>query len=417
MGSPQLDKTQSSQTSVASALRRLAMPVYLPWVGMSIGLGMLSVVLPLAMVDFGFGYGAISAVLGAVGVGSAIAAVPSGSLVAHLGERRTMVTGLVGVVLSFLGLALSERPVALVALQFAAGASMVAMRIAAQTLITHTVVAEHRGRTLSMMGGIRRFGMFVGPLLGGVSIEWLGFSWSLVICGLLPTVGLLPLLSAQSLRYGVDVVRPSPVSIRRALALHWRKLLAVAAGPVLIMAVRRGRGVVLPLMAEELDVGPVLVGLVVSVGTGADLLLFPLAGYIMDTFGRLRAIVPAFGLMSLGLMLLAGAQGAAEVVVAGVIIGLGNGLSAGSMLTLGSDLAPAESPSQFMAGFAALQDWGMVLGPTLVGVVATAVGLRGAAAMLGMLVLFGVGLIVVTAGETRTPAMAASSNATNGRKT
>ncbi len=393
------------------------MPVYLPWVGMSIGLGMLSVVLPLAMVDFGFGYGAISAVLGAVGVGSAIAAVPSGSLVAHLGERRTMVTGLVGVVLSFLGLALSERPVALVALQFAAGASMVAMRIAAQTLITHTVVAEHRGRTLSMMGGIRRFGMFVGPLLGGVSIEWLGFSWSLVICGLLPTVGLLPLLSAQSLRYGVDVVRPSPVSIRRALALHWRKLLAVAAGPVLIMAVRRGRGVVLPLMAEELDVGPVLVGLVVSVGTGADLLLFPLAGYIMDTFGRLRAIVPAFGLMSLGLMLLAGAQGAAEVVVAGVIIGLGNGLSAGSMLTLGSDLAPAESPSQFMAGFAALQDWGMVLGPTLVGVVATAVGLRGAAAMLGMLVLFGVGLIVVTAGETRTPAMAASSNATNGRKT
>ncbi len=393
------------------------MPVYLPWVGMSIGLGMLSVVLPLAMVDFGFGYGAISAVLGAVGVGSAIAAVPSGSLVAHLGERRTMVTGLVGVVLSFLGLALSERPVALVALQFAAGASMVAMRIAAQTLITHTVVAEHRGRTLSMMGGIRRFGMFVGPLLGGVSIEWLGFSWSLVICGLLPTVGLLPLLSAQSLRYGVDVVRPSPVSIRRALALHWRKLLAVAAGPVLIMAVRRGRGVVLPLMAEELDVGPVLVGLVVSVGTGADLLLFPLAGYIMDTFGRLRAIVPAFGLMSLGLMLLAGAQGAAEVVVAGVIIGLGNGLSAGSMLTLGSDLAPAESPSQFMAGFAALQDWGMVLGPTLVGVVATAVGLRGAAAMLGMLVLFGVGLIVVTAGETRTPAMAASSNATNGRRT
>lgn len=383
--------------------RELVVPVYLPWLGLSITLGMLSVALPLALTSVEMGYGAIAAVLAANGVGSALTAVPIGARTARVGERAVMVAGLVGVVISTAALALSDRPMVLAALQFAAGSAAVGIRIGAQTLITHTVAPTRRGRAMSVLGGMRRLGMFVGPLLAGAAIEVAGYAWTFVAAGVVSAVGLPALMGARSVRLAdaTATVRPQPLSLRQALARHWRRLLVVSSGPVLIMTVRRGRALVLPLIADDLGVDPLVVGVVVSIGTGADLLLFPVAGWIMDTFGRLRAIIPAFGLMALGLILLGLARGTTEVVIAGVVIGLGNGLSAGSMLTLGSDLAPSDSPSQFMAAFAALQDWGIVFGPLSVGLLAGAVGLGGASVVLGLLLVAGLGLIVATAGETR----------------
>ena len=113
------------------------------------------------------------------------------------------------------------------------------------------------------------------------------------------------------------------------MARHWRLLLVVASGPILIMAARRGRAVVLPLIGDDLGLSPTTVGLLVSVSTGADLLLFPVAGYLMDRFGRLTAIVPAFSLMGIGLFALALADGGLAVALSGALIGVGNGLSSG----------------------------------------------------------------------------------------
>ena len=104
--------------------------------------------------------------------------------------------------------------------------------------------------------------------------------------------------------------------------------------------------------------------------------------------------------MAIGLFVLGLVDTTTGVVVAGALIGVGNGLSSGTMLTLASDLAPQESPSQFIAGFSAIQDGGQMVGPLLVGVVADAFGLGTSSMFLGVLLLAGVGLIVMTVGET-----------------
>ena len=71
------------------------------------------------------------------------------------------------------------------------------------------------------------------------------------------------------------------------------------------------------------------------------------------------------------------------------------------MMTLASDLAPEDSTSQFLAGFASLQDWGQIAGPLLIAWIAPALGLAASAGALGMVLFIGVGLIVWTIGETR----------------
>ncbi|MEM7322438.1 MAG: MFS transporter [Actinomycetota bacterium] len=384
-------------SATVGAARRLAAPVYSPWFGMSMCVGMVAVALPLYLEDIDVGYLALSAVLAAVGLGSAVGGIPAGDRVSRFGPSRIILIGAVTIAVTTLLVGFSRDALVLIALQFLAGVGAIAMRIGGQTWITVTAPASQRGRLLSTLGGIRRFGMFAGPFVAGVCIQAFGFTTTFVVAGVLAVIGLAPNLGVTDPGPGPA---PERVSLLSVLATHWRRLLIAASGPVLIMVARRGRSIVLPLIGVELSLSPAEVGLLVSVGAGADLLLFPVAGYLMDRFGRLKAIVPAFCLMAAGLFLLAAADSGTAVVIAGSVIGVGNGLSAGTMLTLGSDLAPEESTSQFLAGFAALQDWGQILGPLLVGWIAAAIGLGASAAALGVVLLVGVGLIVVTVGET-----------------
>lgn len=386
--------------ALSTAARGLLAPVYVPWVGMAMCLGMLSVALPLYLTEVGMSYLSLSAVLTAVGVGSMVGGVPAGDLVARLGERWMLVAGVGILFVTTILLAASDEMLILALLQFIAGVGAIALRLAGQTWITRTAAPNHRGRLLSAMGGIRRFGAFLGPFMAGLSIERLGFTATFAIAGALAGIGLIPLLASAG-SAGEPVVQKR-LPLRDVLARHWRLLLVATSGPILIMAARRGRSVVLPLIGDDLGLSPITVGLLVSVSTGADLLLFPVAGYLMDAFGRLTAIVPAFTLMGIGLFALSLADGGLPVALAGALIGVGNGLSSGTMMTLGADLAPEDSTSQFLAGFASLQDWGQIAGPLLVGWVAAGAGLAASAAALGVVLFIGVGLIVWTVGETGT---------------
>jgi MFS family permease len=358
---------------------------------------MVTVALPLYLEDIDVSYLALSTVLAALGLGSAIGGVPAGDGISRLGPSRIIFGGTAAISVTTLLLGFTEDVLLLIGLQFLAGVGAIALRLGGQTWVTVTTPRSQRGRLLSAMGGIRRFGMFVGPFAAGLCIQALGFLATFAIAGALALIGLAPTLGVNGPE---PADRADRIALSTVLATHWRRLLVAASGPVLIMMARRGRSIVLPLIGVQLDMSPAEVGLLVSIGSGADLLLFPVAGFLMDRFGRLKAIVPAFSLMAVGLFLLAAADSGTAVVIAGSVIGVGNGLSAGTMLTLGADLAPEESTGQFLAGFSALQDWGQILGPLLVGWVAAVIGLGASSAALGIVLLVGVGLIVFTVGET-----------------
>jgi len=393
--------SDDGQVSGRSAVLDLIPVVYAPWTAVGLGLGILIVALPLYLLDVGLSFTATSVVLAATGVGSFAGALPSGSAVARWGERTTIALASVLAAIAIGLTTASGDAVALTGLQFAVGVASVAMRLGAVTTITRTVPMLVRGRANSAMGGIRRFGGFLGPLLGGYLVDQIGFTATFVIAAGITASGLVPIVLDRRRSESTSVVLEThSVGLVQALRTHRRLLLTAGSGPLLIMAARRGRSVLLPLIAAALDVTPTAVGVIVAIGTGADLLLFPIAGWVMDRFGRLRAIGPAFTLMAIGLFVLGVVDTTAGVVLAGSLIGIGNGLSSGSMLTLASDLAPRESPSQFIAGFSAVQDGGQMVGPLLVGVSADAFGLGTSSVILGVLLLVGVGLIVTTVGET-----------------
>ena len=399
---PSPEPRPAPQTRPGIGLGRLVLPVYLPVIAGTIGVALLVPVLPLYLKDSGLSLGTTSVVLAAVGLGAAIGSLPAGALIARVGERRVLFGSLGALAASTALLGLTTVVVALVALRMAAGAANVALGLSRQTYIARRILGEYRGRSMAMIGGSFRFSLLVGPLLGGWLADTAGFTFTFAVAGGLVALGVIPPLISgpHHLPPRTDTVAVRQSGVIEAMRSHWRLLLVAGVVPLLVMTVREGRFVVLPLISDDLGLSTTAVGAVIAVGTGADLLLFPVAGYVMDRFGRLAAMVPAFSTIAVGLLMLAGADSTRSVVIAGAVIGVGNGLSSGAMLTLGSDLAPAGATGPFLAGLAAMQDGGRVVGPLLVGAIGAGAGLGAASIALAVVSVAVVLWLVLVIGET-----------------
>lgn len=402
-----------SEERAGQVLRRLVAPVYLPIVAGTFGLALLVPVLPLYLKEIGLSLRMASIVLAGVGLGASLGGLPAGALIARLGERRVMFGAIAMIAVTSAMLGLTEASIALVALRLGTGAANISLRLSRQTYITRRIAHGVRGRAMSTIGGSFRMSLFIGPLLGGFLADTLGFEATFAIAGAVTALGVIPPLLQpaaerddilESAARSATSSSSDPVGLFAAIRVHRRVLALAALVPMLTMAVREGRYVVVPLIGDDLGLSPTAVGALVTVGTSADLLLFPVAGFIMDRFGRLAAMVPSFSLIALGLVVLGFADTTAVAVAAGAIMGVGNGLSSGALLTLGSDLAPADSPGPFLAAIAVIQDVGKIIGPITVGFVGSAASLGTAAFVLAGMMVFVVVWLVVVLGETSTRA-------------
>jgi MFS family permease len=139
----------------------------------------------------------------------------------------------------------------------------------------------------------------------------------------------------------------------------------------------------------------------VTISAIVDMSMFFPAGFVMDRFGRKWASVPSFSIMALGILLVPFADSFWTLAGAGIVIGLGNGLGSGSMMTLGADLSPPEATGEFLGVWRLIGDFGAVLGPLAVGVVADQLGLRNGAYVLAGAGFFSSLILLLLVKETR----------------
>src|SRR5262249_4477698 len=116
--------------------------------------------------------------------------------------------------------------------------------------------------------------------------------------------------------------------------------------------------------------------------------------------GRKYASIAAFLVMGLGMAMLPFTQGFFSLLAATAVMGLGNGLGAGAMMTLGADLAPREAAGEFLGLWRLVGDAGQVSGPLVVGNIADTAGLQSAALVLAGIGVLAAGTIYVAVEET-----------------
>lgn len=353
--------------------------VYLPTMLLSFANGLLIPVLPLFAASLTESYTLIGLALAAEALGTLLADLPAGRWLGRLGHRRAMVLGISLLALSVASMALVGSVAQLLAVRLVAGIGGALWNVSRHAYIAGATVGERRGRAIALFGGASRVGHFLGPLLGGVLAGAAGLRAPFVLHALLALVALV----FAWLYVEPDVGSPSqrrPVSLWQVVVSQRRAFLTAGVGQLLAQAIRAGRRVLIPLYGgEALGLSIEAIGLIVSISAFVDVALVLPAGVVMDRWGRKFAIVPSFLLQALGMALVPLAGGFWPLLLAASLMGFGNGLGAGTMMTLGADLAPPGSVGEFLGVWRLIGDGGSSGGPLLVGVVAELLGLSLAA--------------------------------------
>jgi MFS family permease len=115
---------------------------------------------------------------------------------------------------------------------------------------------------------------------------------------------------------------------------------------------------------------------------------------IMDRFGRVWVAVPSMIVLGLGFLLLPLTSGPVTIGLIAALMGLGNGISAGIVMTLGADASPADARAQFLGGWRLCADFGNALGPLVISAVSLFAPLAVAALTMGAITWLGTGWLV-----------------------
>ena len=359
----------------------LMLTIYAPAMLLAFGQGILITTLPLYAADFTDSYSLISLIVSAAALGTLIMDVPAGAILGRLGLKSTMIGGTLLVVAGTLPLAFVHRFDVVLALRVIAGVGTAFWGLSRHALIASAVPVEQRGKVLSTYGGIGRIGVLLGPAAGGLIAAAAGVRISFVVSGLMALAALV-----LAVRYvqSVDMLGKKVPGrwgiVRRTLRDYARDLSAAGMAQTFGQMIRAGRLLIIPLYGtHELGLGPAQVGLVMTASSAVDVVMFIPAGILMDRFGRKTASVPSFAVMAIGTAMIPLAHSFVTLMAVCLIIGAGNGLGSGSMMTLGADLAPAGATGEFLGIWRLIGDAGGFLGPIVVGVMAGAFSLQGSA--------------------------------------
>jgi MFS family permease len=367
---------------------------YLPSFVLSLSSGLLAPVLPLYAAELAPSYGLVGLVLGGESLGSLVGDVPAGVLLTRLGRKRTMLLGGVTMLLATTVLFWVHSVWVALVCRVLTGLGWALFGVARHAYIASQTDVGNRGRAIALFGGLNRAGRLVGPALGGMVATLYGLRPSFLVygalCALVPAAVAL-LMPRARLNRPAERFPSLSAQVLATLRGHRHLLGAAGSGQLLAQAVRAGRGIIIPLYAADvLGLGAGSIGLILSVSSAVDVVLFYPTGVIMDRWGRKTAIVPAFLIqaVSLGLVPLTGTVGG--LLAAATLGGLGNGLSSGTMMTLGSDLAPAGARGEFLGVWRLIGDAGASGSPIAIGGIADLVTLQAAS-----WIICGAGLVAV----------------------
>ena len=184
-------------------------------------------------------------------------------------------------------------------------------------------------------------------------------------------------------------------SVLRSFGQHRRIFLTLGIGVMLLSAARNARIAIVPLWAASLGLNAAHASLIVGIAGAVDMLLFYPGGAMMDRRGRVAVAIPSMLLLGTGMIAIVFTNDFWSLVGVGVLLGIGNGIGSGLIMTLSADAAPAIGRAQFLACWRLMSDSGSALGPLLMSAITIAFPLAAASVAMGLVSYVGAGWLRV----------------------
>ncbi|MFI2565664.1 MFS transporter [Paenarthrobacter sp. NPDC018779] len=383
----------STQADQAFSLRSIALPAFGPALLFCVGEGAVLPVIALSARDLGASVAVSALIVTLIGVGSWLFNIPASIITIRFGERWAIVgagaAGAMALGAAAFAPSLEHGIWLLAAAMTIVGMSSSVFNLARQKYLTEAVPVMFRARALSTLGGVTRIGIFIGPFIGAAAMQFAGISGAYWVgfVGMMGAAALsltIPDLVAPDTSDGG--VAPAASTLRQVAASHAGVFLSVGFGILLLSALRASRQVVIPLWADNLGMDATHASLIYGLSGAIDMLVFYPAGKLMDRKGRQWVAVPSTLTMGVALALIPLTGGFTTLLLAALLIGFGNGISSGLIMTLGADFSPDNGRSHFLGIWRFIADSGATGGPVLLSGLTAAISLAAgvwATAVLG----------------------------------
>jgi len=304
-----------------------------------------------------------------------------------------MLLGLMMIGLSTIGMGMATSLFQLMGAQLAGGIGNALWMLARHAYMTDVIPIANRGRAIALFGGVNRMGTFAGQFCSiflGINLRLPFFIYTgIVVLNFVLCFFFIP--ATRPFTQANDKQQPYLRNLLQVSRQHVRILATAGIGQVCVQTLRRGCHIIIPLYADE------VVGLttqqvrsVVMVSSAVDMSMFPVAGFMMDRFGRRYATIPGVCIFATGMALMPFTGTFPWLLLTAILMRLGNGVASGTMMTLGADLAPQEGTGEFLGLWRLTGDFGGSAGPVVVGNIADLLGLGYSGFALG-----GIGYLAV----------------------
>lgn len=392
--------------------RSLLLTALLPTLLFSIGEGAIIPIIPIAAGNLGASLAIAGLVAAVLTIGELIGNIPSGWLIARIGERPAMIGATAVSIVGLVICVIAPNPVALGFGILLVGLSAAVFSLARHAFMTTFVPFEYRARALSTLGGTFRLGFFIGPFITAGMIELTGSATTAFWVHLAASAGaalvliFLPdptetfgavrtvRLAGRRMTEGEALAEKESNGLLRTIMANRAVLSRLGAGAAAMGAMRASRNVILPLWAVSIGVGDTATAVIIGVAGAVDFALFYVGGAVMDRFGRLWTVIPSLVGLSAGHLLLAVTHDASSrvvwFVVAAMLLALSNGIGSGILMTLGADLADKRNPAPFLGAWRFTGGLGGAASPLALAAITAVAGISVAAGAMAAVGLVGV---------------------------
>eukprot|EP01062_Namystynia_karyoxenos_P073255 TRINITY_DN70083_c0_g1_i1.p1 TRINITY_DN70083_c0_g1~~TRINITY_DN70083_c0_g1_i1.p1 ORF type:complete len:536 (+),score=143.65 TRINITY_DN70083_c0_g1_i1:99-1706(+) len=403
---PSTEAAEEAPLGLCSVLV-LLMPIYASQFLMAASTRAATPVIPVVVKGMGGSEAVIAVVLAMPGLGRMVANVPAGQFVQARGNRFAMVAALALQAVARALQGLCPNVPLLILCRAAEGVGDSTYLIARLAFAGAAAPKAVRGRAMSMLGGCTRWGAVLGPVMGGVLSRYASPSVSFLAQGALAALAAGVVL-ARIPATVPDAPPPHrhhhpPAPQRSTWALFRAFLPAFAAVGVFVFCLqglRESRLLLFVLKGDALELSEDQVGYVISIAFFVESLMFPVSGVLMDRWGRKASGVPSCLIMVVALILLPAARSFGSLALVGMLASVGNALSSGLVMVIGSDLAPHHARGEFLGLYRLFTDSALLLAPVIAGALVSAFSLRWGAWAVACMGIAGAGWMLLCISDT-----------------
>ena len=250
----------------------------------AVGYGLVAPTLPFLARTAGAGEAQIGFLVGLYAAVGLLVGIPFSTLASRYGRRVLVLIGLGCLTVASLGFVAAPTYGWLVAARFAQGLGATAIWVGALTIAADLTPDDSMGKSLSWITGSWSLGFVVGPALGGIGSVRFPFLVYALLSGVAFVVGIFALPET-----GRPGVRTSLAGILRVL--KYPEVLASAAATFALSFFYGAFEAFMPLLADELNVKRIGIGLLFTVAGLPSIFLPRLTGQVADRVGDTRLII------------------------------------------------------------------------------------------------------------------------------